>query len=206
MLPNVAANGDHALDGVVENATWSTGRMLGKHALLFNGPTDYVSVNLPQKTDDLTLAAWICIDSLTEHQLYALAGEHRLAEARTNPLANRSRRTFGAYLHVEQPRQLRHSARDRHRPASSLDPSGLRLRPRGSGECGSTSTASTSVEAEYRATGPITIGPASIGNWRFDTYPGAFDRNFRGRMDELAIFGRPLSADEVQRMYEQGKP
>ena len=64
VLRNVAANGDRSLDGVVENATWSDGRMIGKHALLFQNPADYVQINLPQKTDDLTLAAWVCLESI----------------------------------------------------------------------------------------------------------------------------------------------
>ena len=66
VLPNVAVGGDRAGDGVVENATWTIGRMPGKHALLFNGPADYVRVNLPQKTDSLTLAAWVCFDTLKD--------------------------------------------------------------------------------------------------------------------------------------------
>ena len=53
MLLNVANNRDHALDGVVENATWSTGRMSGKHALLFQNPNDCVRLKLPQSTADL---------------------------------------------------------------------------------------------------------------------------------------------------------
>ena len=59
MLPNVAVHGDKSLDGVVENATWTVGRMAGKHALLFQGPSDFVRVNIPQKVDDLTLIGWV---------------------------------------------------------------------------------------------------------------------------------------------------
>ena len=61
-------------------------------------------------------------------------------------------------------------------------------------------------EVENRNVRPITIGPACIGNWDRDAIPYPEPRNFLGRMDELAIFGRPLRADEVQRTYEQGKP
>ena len=63
VLSNLAANGDHLLDGMVKGAAWGNGRMAGKHALRFNGPSDYVQVNLPQKVDDLTLAAWVQVDS-----------------------------------------------------------------------------------------------------------------------------------------------
>ena len=64
MLRNVAVKADRSLDGVVENATWTTGRMIGKHALLFQNPSDYVQINLPQQIDDLTLAAWINVESI----------------------------------------------------------------------------------------------------------------------------------------------
>ena len=42
VLPNVAANGDKSFRRHRRNATWTTGRMPGKHALLFNGPNDRV--------------------------------------------------------------------------------------------------------------------------------------------------------------------
>ena len=60
---------------MVENATWSDGRMRGKHALLFNGPADYVRINLPQKVDDLTLAAWVCVEWLHDSLSSLLVSE-----------------------------------------------------------------------------------------------------------------------------------
>ena len=49
--------------------------MTGKHALLFNGPADYVRINLPQKVDDLTLAAWVCVESLHDSLSSLLVSE-----------------------------------------------------------------------------------------------------------------------------------
>jgi hypothetical protein len=59
VLRNVAANGDSTLDGGVKNATWTTGQMPGKHALLFQNLTDSVQVNLRQAVSDLTVTAWV---------------------------------------------------------------------------------------------------------------------------------------------------
>ena len=74
VLPNVAANGDKSLDGAVETAVWSTGRMVGKHALLFlGGPDELVRLDLPQKVEDLTLAAWVNVASL-DNDLNGLLG------------------------------------------------------------------------------------------------------------------------------------
>jgi hypothetical protein len=47
---------------------------------------------------------------------------------------------------------------------------------------------------------PVVIGPAEVGNWR-----GPTPRFFRGRMDELAVLSRPLSAAEVKAVFESGR-
>ena len=46
---------------------------------------------------------------------------------------------------------------------------------------------------------PICIGPAWIGHWNTGGMPQYSKdvRNFRGRIDELAIFGRALSSEEI---------
>jgi hypothetical protein len=47
----------------------------------------------------------------------------------------------------------------------------------------------------------LVIGPAEVGNWR-----GPTARFFRGRMDELAILSRAITAAELQALYEAGRP
>jgi predicted dinucleotide-binding enzyme len=64
---------------------------------------------------------------------------------------------------------------------------------------------------------PAVLGPASFGNW--DADPSTPDaawvqdqlhnqkvRNFVGRLDDLAILARALSAREIATLYESGKP
>ena len=54
---------------------------------------------------------------------------------------------------------------------------------------------------------PLVIGPAEIGNWRPQDHSGAHSiRSLNGRLDEFALFGRALSADEVLQFYQSGKP
>ena len=55
----------------------------------------------------------------------------------------------------------------------------------------------------------LCIGRAWIGNWRLGGIPedprdpiNTNIRNFRGRIDEMAIFRRALSNEEIQRMFE----
>ena len=55
----------------------------------------------------------------------------------------------------------------------------------------------------------VEIGSASIGNWsepRYRKTPEFAIRNLNGKMDELALFSEPLSADEIQFLYQNGKP
>ncbi|QDT80306.1 FecR protein [Gimesia maris] len=54
---------------------------------------------------------------------------------------------------------------------------------------------------------PLVIGPAEIGNWRPQEHSGAHSiRSLNGRLDEFALFGRALSADEILQLYQSGKP
>ena len=56
--------------------------------------------------------------------------------------------------------------------------------------------------------GTLRIGPSEIGNWGqpFRKTPWFAVRNLNGTIDELAIFGVALGADELRSLYEQGKP
>ena len=54
---------------------------------------------------------------------------------------------------------------------------------------------------------PLVIGPAEIGNWRPQEHTGTHSiRSLNGRLDEFAIFGRALTAEEILQWYQSGKP
>jgi hypothetical protein len=54
----------------------------------------------------------------------------------------------------------------------------------------------------------LRIGPAEMGNWGqpFRKSPWFAVRNLSGAIDELAIFNAVLKPDEIQNLYEQGRP
>ncbi|MDF1824837.1 MAG: hypothetical protein P1U68_09355 [Verrucomicrobiales bacterium] len=55
----------------------------------------------------------------------------------------------------------------------------------------------------------VTIGAASIGNWSEPRYRKDAEfavRNLNGSIDELGMWGRALSAQEVRKISEKGKP
>ena len=54
---------------------------------------------------------------------------------------------------------------------------------------------------------PIVFGPCEIGNWGLPTQGQQFPiRNLNGAIDEFAIYSTALSAEEVRRRFETGKP
>lgn len=207
VLSNVAANSDSPLDGVIENATWSNGRVPGKHALLFFDPSAYVRINLPQHTDDLTLAAWVSFDWLDVPSANALlmsdgwdasgkvcwqiGADRRACFSTMSAIAGSGNAFATVALGPEQLRRWIHLAcvYDHEAKCVRFYQDGCNV-----------------GEVEYQTNAPVAIGLAQIGNWNPEDIPHARTRNFHGQMDELAIFRRPLNADEVQRMYMQGKP
>ncbi|HCN76134.1 MAG TPA: hypothetical protein DIT13_02935, partial [Verrucomicrobiales bacterium] len=52
----------------------------------------------------------------------------------------------------------------------------------------------------------ITCGPCEIGNWGLPTEGHQFPiRNLNGVIDEFAVYGAVLGADEVREVFEAGK-
>jgi hypothetical protein len=204
LLRNSAAGGDASRDGSIGNASWTVGRMPGKQALRFSGPNDYVRIDLPQKISDLTMAAWVCIDALKNEYGALLTGDAvaigQVAwEVGTDrqvcfhviggsDVAYRSGPVFGpSYI-----------GRWTHL-AAVWDHAALRVRLYLDGEM--------TDEKEIQKPIPICIGPSMIGHWS----PGVGDttgkaRNLHGRIDELAIFSRPLSSEEIRQLFSAGLP
>jgi len=54
----------------------------------------------------------------------------------------------------------------------------------------------------------LRIGPAEIGNWgqSFRMSPWFAVRNLNEAIGELAVFNAALNSDELQNLYEQGRP
>jgi hypothetical protein len=210
VLPNVAANGAKSFDGVVENATWTTGRMPGKHALRFLTVDDRVKVDLPQQVDDLTLAAWVCVESL-HTELFdtlplfngLLMSENWNRSGQVHWQLDSEGRMCVGHFGIKEG----HDARA-WRSAPVFDESTLRRWTHLAMVLDHSAGVKFFVDgrfagedlAEDRQRIPICIGPAWIGGW--NQHP----RTFNGRIDEIAVFGRSLKPDEIRRMFEAGSP
>jgi hypothetical protein len=203
VLQNVAANADRSTDGVVENATWVDGRMPGKHALLFNDYTCCVRINLPQKTEDLTLAAWIKVQSLDRLQ-GVLMSDGWYAPGKIHwQLSMSGAVAFSAYGITESLNGLsvfdrKTLSRWRH-VAVTYEAKTNRVRFYADGQPAGEAFASDDTHL------PICVAAAWIGGWDpKDT--GLGRRAFSGCMDEMTIFGRALDSQALLGMYEEGKP
>jgi hypothetical protein len=206
ILTNVAANAkDGAADGIVENARWASGRMPGKHALLFNGINDCVRMTLSQTTADISVSLWVCVSVLTpengnsgscllmsegwtapgqfQYQIenssgslvFAVFGSPQSKPVFTSPVVF-NEAAFRRWTHL----------------VCVYDHSMKRGRFYAQGQM--------IADGPYDATVPICLGKVRIGNWNLDP------RNLRGKIDEMAVFGRPLSNAEIKRVYEEGRP
>ncbi len=214
VLPNVTANGEHSLDGRIEKAVWTSGRMPGKRALQFTGQGEHVDINLPQEVDSLTVAAWLYVESVDPQceaagllmscgwdkpgQLHwqLLPDGRMVAGVQGMPAEGRKRSDtvvslldrggFHRWTHV----------------ATVHDQKAMTLTFYYDGQLVET--------VKLTSSGPtkICLGPASIGWWGGDAkrLENHAPRDFCGRIDEMAIFGRPLSGNEIRRMVEAGTP
>jgi hypothetical protein len=162
-----------------------------------------VRIHLPQKTKDLTLAAWIRLYSHSDVWASGLLmstdwlrpGQIHWTICKDGHIGFCGAVGVG---NCDSPPSIVDDGRLRRwiQLACVCDHAASKIRHYVDGQ--------VVAEVKCPTNEPFCIGPASIGRWDYATHPAESNRNFRGCMDELAIFGRPLSAEEVHRMFETG--
>jgi hypothetical protein len=215
-------HGRGSLDGAIVGCQWIEGRWPGKGALEFKRSGDRVRLQVPGTYDSLTWMAWLRIDGM-EHTYTALlltdgfdegaphwqlnAGKVLLGVADSSKFRNfyspivLGPDRLGQWIHLAT--VYDHRARSATHYVNG-QPVGSTL-----------SIVDNSVFGEprppksvgSRSYVPLRLGSTEIGNWGVprtgDRRP---HRSFNGRIDELALFGQALDADEILRLYESGKP
>jgi hypothetical protein len=205
-LPNVSEDHARAADGSIVGCRWSEGRWPGKRALEFRAVTDRVRVGAPGEFQALTFAAWVRVDSLDlafnsllmcdgwepgdvhwqitkgGQLVLGVHGPAKQYDYRTAPMFPPER--LGKWTHLAVVFD-----RTRQRVAHYLDGrqvSDEALRP----------------ETDL----PVRLERAELGNWnsnaRGDSRP---IRNLHGRMDEVLVFNRGLSAAEITLIFRTGQ-
>jgi hypothetical protein len=201
---SVLANsiGDDAMShGKIVGARWVSGRWQGHAALLFDRDSDFVQLEIPGEHKELTMAAWIKVDRL-DFELNAILNSDGYKSGGVHFQLNRqgfprgglvfeggfkekivgSGVQLGAWAHVASVM----SAKTR---SQQIYVNGILVR-----------------ERTWRQDEMIRPGSCRIGNWLSDTKGRLAARAFRGRIDELAIWNRVLTQQEITQMVDAGRP
>ncbi|WP_298859230.1 LamG-like jellyroll fold domain-containing protein [uncultured Gimesia sp.] len=203
-LNNKSQQHTSSTDGAIVGCQWTSGRWPQKRALEFKRTSDRVRLQIPGKYQSLTLMAWVRIEGF-ERWLSSLmltdgynpgnphwqisdkgemilgvktgAGKNYFSPVVLKP-TDLGRWIFLVTVYDHQKKEVTHY----------LD--GLPV-------------SHHKIENPI----PLVIGPAEIGNWRPQEHTGAHSiRSLNGRLDEFALFGRALPAEDILQWYQSGKP
>ncbi|GDY22890.1 hypothetical protein LBMAG56_42370 [Verrucomicrobiota bacterium] len=188
-------------DGRIVGARWTTGRWPGKDALLFDGDTDLVKIEIPGEYSELSIAAWVNIDrfdfvlnAILNSDGYDRGDIHfqltRQGYPRGGVVINGGFQDqvtgrpvpLGEWVHVAS--VLATGTR-----TQQIYVNGVLARER------------TWMQDEI-----LRPGSCRIGNWLPPADADPERRALRGRVDELAIWKRALPAKEIQQLVEAGRP
>ncbi|QDT66676.1 LamG-like jellyroll fold domain-containing protein [Calycomorphotria hydatis] len=206
---------DSELDGAIVGANEVDGRWNQKRALEFKQPADRVRVQIPGEFGSLTFSCWVKIDSLDRwyNSLFLTDGYDK-GEPHWQILD-----TGELYFSVRPVDRGEEGPRD----FKALSPPFWNPTLNGKWIHLAVTCDLTSNEIVHYLNGEVLsrhlvpaeqmpdttrIGTASIGNWAMPTMPNSkfAIRNLNGCMDELAIFATVLSADEIEELYNNGRP
>jgi hypothetical protein len=203
--------------GEITDCRWTAGRWPEKRALSFTGKNDRVRFTVPLSLTSMTYMVWLRVDQLlnssnalalteTMHQ-----GELHWQIYRDGRVAMSSRSGSGST--VEQ-------TWDRGISSPIFTPDRLGKWTQLISVYDSTArTISHYVNGEFVSSSPmkrpikLKLGEVELGNWGVTTddpkwkghSPAYLSRNLNGRIDEFALLGRALGAEEIRNYYQQGR-
>lgn len=200
-LENHAA---HAItsDGRIEGARWTSSRWPGKSALLFDRDDDFVRLTIPGEYDEFTIAFWVNVDRL-DYEYNALLNSDRFDPGDFHFQINRRAQIWGnvmgrppsARAAMGNPLQL---GKWQH-VVGVVSIAEKKHRTYVNGELMGEQDCPSDVR--------VTPGECRLGNWLAITnWHHVPNRAFKGRMDEVAIWKRSLTAREIKAQYEAGRP
>ncbi|MCA9067369.1 MAG: FecR domain-containing protein, partial [Planctomycetaceae bacterium] len=229
VVRNVASSGnrfDGQLVGPVEQTAGRFGS--ASSGLRFDRMGTRVRTRIDGAFQALTFACWVKIDGL-EHRYNALF----MSDGYENGEPHWQIRDDGRLMFsvmIDDTQEIRHFSKDENRMvthaglhrvfytkpfwdlsksgqwfhlAAVYDPVGRRVVQYVNGQ----PISDEEIIDKFHIT-TLRIGPSEIGNWGqpFRKTPWFAVRNLNGTIDELAIFHAALSAGEIQKLFEKGKP
>lgn len=208
------------LDGAIVGARRVEGRWPAKSGLEFKRPGDRVRVNIPGEYGSLTFACWVRIDSLDRwYNSLFLTDNYNQGEPHWQILDT------GQLFFSVRHKPDNATGESLKAPSHHVVTSAPFWKPSLSGRWLHLATTYDAINAKtthylngkviHEETIPTElhvettrIGGASICNWSIPIKPDAeyAVRNLNGSMDEFIIFSDALGKEEIQEIYENGKP
>jgi hypothetical protein len=194
-------------DGAIVGCSWVTGRWSGKQALELRGVSDRIRLHLSGQLDAMTLATWVRVDALP-NQLHSLFMTDGWEEAAPHwHISKKGRIELGVQgwyrrggVHYYSPTVIT-ADRLGHwlHLAVVYDRKGGQVLHYVDGRPVSRESLKLDI--------PLLLGDAEIGNWNIGSRSHNHPiRYLSGCIDEFMLFSRALGADEVERLYGQGRP
>ena len=211
---SIAGVGTH---GSIIGCAWTSGRWPGKGALEFSGDGDRVRFAIPGRFESLTFLAWLRVDGLLQSYNAIALTDHQDEGAVHWILKREGELRFGVSQGWDGPKIEWDTA-----AAPGIAPEhtgrwlclaavadGNRLLSYVNGQL--------VASAWLRRPKPLVLGFMELGNWGATpkTRPGPeagidmgwyYRRGFQGRIDEFAVLARALSAQEIRRLFDLGRP
>ena len=189
------------IDGKISGARWVTGRWPGKQALLFDQSGDAVELEIPGELTEFTFSAWINIDRF-DFALTPIFNSAGWEEGDLHLQLSRSRETVFAAVY---PQSFRSGARATVETGRWIHLAAIVDTTR--------KTAATWIDGQAAVSSEfvdevfLNPGLCRLGSWKSDKRPPkGRDREFRGRIDEVVIWKRVLSEEEIRDLAAAGSP
>ncbi|HEY7424913.1 MAG TPA: LamG-like jellyroll fold domain-containing protein [Gemmataceae bacterium] len=195
-------------DGTIVGCSWGPGRWPGKQGLEFKQISDRVRLHVPGNFDALTMAAWVRVDALPNrfNSLMMTDGGEEAAphwHIGSNgkiELGVQSNDRKKGWVHYYSPKVFTPDRLGRWTHLAVVY-------DRTNGVVAHYIDGQTIEEQPLQVDIALRIGDAEIGNWNVGPRRHFQPiRYFRGCIDEFMLFGRALPAEEIQRLFDQGRP
>jgi hypothetical protein len=193
------------LDGAIIGARWAEGRWAGKKALEFKCPGDRVRFQDAGEYLSLTLMTWVRVDGIDRPFNGLMLTDGWISGSVHWQITNKGLLKLG----IHGDRQMF----DYDTPVV-FSPSQLgrwvhlcTVYDRVSGEVIHYMDGRLICRIPLRFDTVLRLGNVELGNWGVPLHGNIYEvRGLNGRMDEFAVFSKPLGEQEVRELYEVGAP
>lgn len=191
--------------GAIVGCRWAEGRWPEKQALEFKSTEDRVRIDVPGEFESITLACWVRIDGFDRWLSSLLLPDgHNLGEVH--------------WQFTETGQLLLGVKADRDQSQEYLSETVLRpvdlgrwihlacVYDKSAGEVRHYVDGRRVETHAIKLHTPLRFGPSELGNWVPEQFKDHRIRSLNGRIDEFALLEGCLSDEEINQLFEIGRP